>query len=167
MLAATVPTHADVPLATAVKGAYLTKIAPFVTWPERADPSPSFTICLVGNDPFGKSLDASAAGLTMDGRPYQIMRVDNVGPNSTCDMAYISGSPRQTVAGALRALSGTPTLTITDEGSPAGIISFKMQAGKVRFRIDKVAADANGLVLSSKLLSLALSVRTEQGVIEP
>ena len=154
-------------MATAVKAAYLTKFAPFVTWPADANKGSAFTICLVGGDPFGSSLDVAVDGLTVENRPYQIVRVDNVGPNSTCDIAYIHGSAKQSVAEAIRAVKGTPTLTVTDEGVPAGIISFKMQAGKVRFRIDRVAADTNGLVLSSKLLGLALSVKTDKGVIEP
>ena len=158
---------ADVSLATAVKAAYLSKFAPFVTWPTGTDGSSVFTICIVGADPFGASLNAAFAGLAIDGKPYQVVHVDTVGPNSTCKIAYLGGSPKQTVASALEAVRGTPMLTVTDEGTPAGIISFKMHAGKVRFRIDNVAADANGLVLSSKLLGLALSVKTDQGVIEP
>lgn len=158
---------ADVRLATAVKAAYLAKFAPFVTWPPPTAESSSFSVCVVGEDPFRASLDEAVAGLSIDNRPYRVIRVDTIGPGSTCDIAYITGSSKQSVENALNAVRGTPTLTVTDEGKTAGIINFKMQAGKVRFRIDKVAADTNGLILSSKLLSLALSVKTDRGVIEP
>jgi hypothetical protein len=161
------PAVADRPSAAAVKMTYLYKFAPFVTWPDGANDPAHFTICVVGNDPFGGDLDKAVAALTDDTRPYAIVRTDTLGPQSKCDIAYVGGSSKQTIAAALQAARGTPTLTVTDEGAPAGIVSFKMQAGKVRFRIDQVAATANSVTISSKLLSLAVSVKTAQGVVEP
>ncbi len=158
--------HAGTSLETEVKTAYISKFAPFVTWPASPDHGAAFTVCVVGHDPFGPGLDAAISGLTYDDRPYSVVRVATIGPGSTCDIAYIGGASQE-VAAALQAVRGTPTLTITDDGAPAGIIAFKMQAGKVRFRIDQTAAEANHLTISSKLLSLAISVRTDQGVIEP
>jgi hypothetical protein len=40
------------------------------------------------------------------------------------------------------------------------MVDFTLHQGKVRFRIDQAAAEANGLTVSSKLLSLALSVNS-------
>jgi hypothetical protein len=82
--------------------------------------------------------------------------------DSGCDMVYVAGSPAQPVAAALEAVRGTPVLTVTDSeryGGPAGIVNFVVLNNRVRFEIDEDAAAANGLVVSSKLLSLAVAVR--------
>lgn len=62
----------------------------------------------------------------------------------------------------LEAVQGKNVLTISDESSnpsEAGIIKFVVQDDRVRFEIDNEAAAQNGLVISSKLLSLALNVK--------
>ena len=146
-------------LETAVKATFLYKFAPFVTWPNSA-PAPGahpFTICVVGADPFGPVLDRAVAGQLYGQSPYQITRMDTIGPQSPCDIAYLGGSRGQSVEAALRTLHGAPVLTVTDEGSPSGMIAFAVENGRVRFRIDQVEAQAAGLVISSKLLSLAVS----------
>ncbi len=159
---ATAPVRAAPAPETAVKATYLYKFAPFVTWPVAG--SGPVNICIVGDDPFGADLDRAVAGQTLDGRPFQIVRVDTIGPQSTCPIAFIAGSRAQSVAAALKAVYGAPVLTVTDEGTDAGIIAFAMQDDHVRFRIDQEAAQDGGLVISSQLLSLALSVRTKRAL---
>ncbi len=160
----------------AVEATYLYKFAPFVTWPAGNGPSSngpngtaggSFNICVVGDDPFGDQLDRAVAGQTLDGRPIQVMRVETIGPKSDCAIAYLGGSHSESVAEALKAVRGTPTLTVTDEGDPPGIIAFAIADGHVRFRVDEVQAQENGLVISSKLLGLAIAVRAAPGQEEP
>jgi hypothetical protein len=53
-------------------------------------------------------------------------------------------------------------LTITDSARNArakGIVHFVLRDNRVRFEIDEQAAAENGLVISSKVLGLAISVR--------
>lgn len=155
------PADARAPaLETSIKATYLYKFAPFVTWPQ-SDSAKPFTICVVGADPFGTVLDQVVAGQVYAQRPIQVARVDTVSRQSGCDIAYLGGSRAQTVDAALQALHGAPVLTVTDEGAPDGMIAFRLADGHVRFRIDEEAVDTAGLTISSKLLSLALSVRTK------
>ncbi len=145
-------------LEAAIKATYLYKLAPFVTWPTDTSDRP-FSICVVGDDPFGAVLDQALVGQGLGERPIRIFRVDTIGPGSTCDIAYLAGSPAQSVANALRAMRGAPVLTVTDESETPGMIDFAMQDGRVRFRIDQDAAERSGLSVSPKLLGLALSVK--------
>ena len=147
-------------LETSIKATYLYKFAPFVTWPE-SDPAKPFTICVVGADPFGALLDQAVAGQSYAQRPLQIARMETVTRQSGCDIAYLGGSRAQSVETALQALHGAPVLTVTDERGPDGIIAFRLDAGHVRFRVDEGAAADSGLTISSKLLSLALAVKTK------
>lgn len=82
--------------------------------------------------------------------------------NSGCHILYIGGTAQQGVAQALAAVRGTPVLTITDEargGGATGIIHFIKRANRVRFNIDDDAAEDNELMISSKLFSIAASVK--------
>lgn len=155
------PAAAGAPtLETSIKATYLYKFAPFVTWPD-SDPAKPFTICVVGTDPFGPVLDQAVAGQAYAERPLQVARMDTVSRQSGCDIAYLGGSRAQPVEAGLQALRGAPVLTVTDEGAADGIIAFRLSAGHIRFRVDETAAADSGLTISSKLLSLALVVKTK------
>ena len=60
----------------------------------------------------------------------------------------------------LDAVRGTPVVTVSDSGQPSrGMISFVIAGNNVRFDIDAAAVESVRLRFSSKLLSLARSVR--------
>ncbi len=147
-------------LETSIKATYLYKFAPFVTWPE-SDPAKPFVICVVGADPFGAVLDQAVAGQSYAQRPFQVARMETVSKQSQCDIAYLGGSRSQPVDAALQTLHGAPVLTVTDDGTADGMIAFRLAGGHVRFRVDDDAAGDSGLTISSKLLSLALAVKTK------
>lgn len=151
------PCVAATTLETAVKATFLYKFAPFVDWPQAQDGP--FHICVVGRDPFGQVLDQAVVGQTYGARPIQVVRMNAIQDQSPCDVAYLGGSGEQDVGRALAALRGAPVLTVTDEGDPAGIIQFAIRDGRVRFSIDQDTAAAGRLSISSKLLSLAVSVK--------
>lgn len=154
----------DESLEYAVKATYLYKFAPFVEWPDRAFDSPSspLDLCVVGDDPFGRILDRAVEGQRIGQRPIEIRRLRTVGRDSGCDIMYVAGSPAQPAAEILETVRGTPVLTVTDaarDGDAKGIIHFVIYDDRVRFEIDDQTAAENGLMISSKVLSLALSVR--------
>lgn len=149
-------------LAYAVKATYLCKLPTFVTWPATALPADGFVICVVGGGPFGSVLDAAAAGQTVQQRPIMVRHYPAVVNNPGCQLMFVTGSDAQPVAATLAAVRGAPVLTVTDsQTDPAsiGIINFVLSEGHVRFEIDQRSAADNGLVISSKLLSLATRVR--------
>ena len=146
----------------AVKATYLYKFAPFVDWPAGAFASPSspFQLCILGRDPFGGSLDQAVSGQRIDGHPVTVRRLDRVEAASGCHILYLGASRSQTVSEALRAVRGSPILTVADSDRQDGaIIKFVVRDNRVRFDIDTAAAATNRMTISSKLLSLATSVR--------
>jgi hypothetical protein len=140
----------------AVKAAFLTKFPAYVAWPAAARPRPGgpVQICLVGGDPFGRLLDEAARGQQIDGHPLQVRRLDAAGQAAGCHIAYVHG-------GGAAGLEGRPVLTVTDArgGAQGGMIHFVIHQGRVRFNIDQAQAAKSGVGISSRLLSLALSVR--------
>jgi hypothetical protein len=150
-------------LESAVKAAYLLKFAPFVEWPPRAFASPTspFSICVVGPDPFGAALDQAVAGQKVGDRPVVVRRLASTAGASDCQVLYAGRAPERPLAEVLQTLHSQPVLTVAEEGQHAQgcVIRFVLQDGRVRFAIDEAAAQAAGLGISSKLLSLAANNR--------
>lgn len=148
----------------AVKAAFLYKFGFFVEWPDSAFPSPTspINLCIVGTDPFGKSLDTVVAGEQVNGHNVVVHRLKTVGPNPACHILYASGSEEQSKAQIIELLRGSNVLIVSDGAkykSGSGIINFVIADNRVRFDIDEEAAAQNGLLISSKLMSLALNVK--------
>lgn len=146
----------------AIKANYLVRFAAFVQWPQAAlgAPGAPVIICVLGDDPFGSSLDRAVADQTVNGRPVRARRLSRVEADSGCHVLYLGRSSSQSAAAALQTLGQTPVLTVTDSriGDGRGIIHFAVASNRVRFHVDDAAAERRGLSISSRLLSLALSV---------
>ena len=153
----------EAPLANAVKATFLYKFAEFVAWPVApvAEGTP-FVLCAVGDDGVTASMDRSTAGQRVGSRQVLVRHLQRISPADQCDAAYLAGSPEQSANEAAQALHGVPILTIADtETNPRApaIIKFVISENRVRFDIDDAEAAQDRLMISSKLLGLARSVR--------
>jgi len=157
---------ADEPsLEIAVKATYLYKFAPFVEWPASAFDSPSspLTLCVVRSDPFGIALDRAVAGQRVGERPIVVRRLQAPDRSARCHIMYVGPLPGSSPGDVLSEVRGRPVLTVTDaERDPRskGVINFVVDSNRIRFEIDDAAAAEQGLMISSKLLGLAVAVRT-------
>jgi hypothetical protein len=147
-----------------VEATYLYKFAPFVDWPAAAYQSATspVNLCVVGDDPVASVVGKAAAGQSVGPRPLVVRHLALAEPDAGCQIMYIAGSDAQSVAQALAVMKSAPVLTVTDEAAhPAdrAIISFVVADNHVRFDIDDAAAADAGIVISSKLLGLAHSVK--------
>ena len=145
----------------AVKATDLYKFAPFVEWPPEAlSPSDPLVICTVGRDRVADLVDEAVSGQTSAGHPIRVIHVQGALRDTHCNILYVAlrGAAAVTV---LESIRGQPVLTITDaeqEPRAAGVVNFVVVDNRVRFEIDQRAAAENHLVISSKLLSLAIRV---------
>jgi len=155
------PAHAQAADEYAVKAVFLTRFGSFADWPPAAFESAAapFNICIAGSSSMARSVERSARGARIAGRGVAVRRVGSTSDIASCHVLYL-GAPRQTIDDYLRAAHGRPTLTVTDEryGATRGAIHFVVVNDRVRFHIDRDAAQQNHLNLSSRLLSIALSV---------
>jgi hypothetical protein len=146
-----------------VKSAYLYKLGDYIQWPAEAFEAAAspINICIADDDPFGNALDTSIAGKMIAGRPILVRRLKSVEHGNGCHILYFGSSDAHRIAQELDAVRGSPVLTVTDEARSniTGIIHFVVKDRRVRFDIDDGAAAANGLKISSKLFTLALSVK--------
>lgn len=146
-----------------VKATYLYKLAAFVEWPQGAGARGSFNLCVVGDNPFGGLLKQAVQGQTINGRPIVVQRFRTIAGNPGCQIMYVTGSAAQPPSAILAAVHGAPVLTVTDEArdrADTGIINFVLVDNHVRFEINDAEATEDGLIISSKLLSLAVRVQS-------
>ena len=151
-----------------VKAAYLFNFGQFVEWPVHAYDSPGapFVIGVVGEDPFGSTLDAVVAGEQLGGHPLVVKRFRNPEDISACNILFIGRSESGRLEETLEALKGRSVLTVTDitgaERRGAIIVLFS-ENNRIRMRINVAAAKANNLIISSKLLRPAEVVGNDGG----
>jgi hypothetical protein len=140
------------------KAVSLYKLAKFVEWPADALPAtiPSFTVCVLGADPFGAALDEAFTGRQVIGRTVIIHR--GVDVDASCQMVYLAAAEQKRVPAVLERLGSRPVLTVGDaEGFSAsgGMIELATDGDRIRFVINAAAAEHAHLRLSARLLSLA------------
>jgi hypothetical protein len=147
-----------------VKAVYLYNFGRFVQWPPNATAAKgdSFSICVLGQDPFGPSLDSTIAGETLDGKPLAVKRISTPRDAAECRILFISSTEENHLKEILVALDELSILTVSD--MPAfsrrgGMIQFVLEGDKVRFEINLAKAETAKLTLSSELLKVATSVR--------
>ncbi len=145
-----------------VKAAFLLNFTKFVEWPPAAFSSDtSMLLCVLGDDPFGKSLEL-VSGEQIAGRKVQLLRIREMPEPEGCQIVFVSRSERRRLPEILTHLRGEPVLTVADTGGfleQGGIINFTLEGSKVRFEINQDAAGRAGIKISSKLLRLATRVK--------
>lgn len=153
---------APVPSEQAVKAAFLSKFGRYVSWPAEAmkPGAAPLTICIIGENPFQRLLDEAVAGQQIDQRPLVVVRTNAAGAGG-CHIAFVHGTTSAATAALLVALEPHPVLTVTDGrlDQARGMIHFVVESSRVRFHIDNAAASRSGVAISSRLLSLAASVK--------
>jgi hypothetical protein len=147
-----------------VKATYLYNFARFVEWPAKiaTAKSDSFTICVLGQDPFGPALDAIVAGETIGGKVVLARRVLKPQDAVSCRVLYISSSEDSRLKEILVAFDKAGVLTVSDIpqfSQRGGMIEFVQESNKIRFEVNLASAEGAGLTLSSELLKVATTVR--------
>lgn len=143
-----------------LKAVFLYNFATFVEWPERAfsGPEDPIVIGVLGEDPFGPALDEVVAGERVKGRPLVVLRCDTLAQAKACHILFISASERERLATVLRETAGRPILTVGDVPrfvDTGGLVGFS-SGPRLQLHINAAAARERGLVISSKLLRVAV-----------
>jgi hypothetical protein len=147
-----------------IKAAFLHSFPSFVDWPAEALPPGNgpIVVGLVGNDPFGGSLDDLIRGKAGEGRPIVVRRLAWNESHTGCHLLFISASELTHLTQILQSLGTASVLTVADFdhfAARGGMIELRMVDGHVRFDINAAAAGSARLRLSAKLLGLARTVK--------
>jgi len=145
--------------AQAIEAAFLYRFLFYVDWPEPAlgGPDDTIKVCVLGEDPFGELL-TPIESKTVDGRPLALRRFRRLQEARDCHLLFIGRSELDRLDEVFADLEGRPVLTVSDGErfvERGGMIGFVVKRGRVRFEINREAADRAGLRLSSHLLRVA------------
>lgn len=145
-----------------VKAAFLLNFGKFVEWPaESFAEDRGLQICVLGEDPFGDTLDATVSGRSVGRREVEPRRVASAAAARGCEIVFVSRSEKARMDEILGALRGQPVLLVGEVERFArrgGMINFVEVDQKIRFEINEEAAKQAGLRISSQLLKLATIV---------
>jgi hypothetical protein len=159
----TFPAQAAPPLSPSdVEAAYLYNFGKFIEWPAPTDPNPApFSICVVGKDDFGATLDSLVQNDTINGRAIVTRHLPSIAAADTCQILFLGSSEQARLAKDLDTIKDKPILTVSnipeflDHG---GMIQFIVHDNRVRFAVNLAPAAHANLTLSSELLKVAVYV---------
>lgn len=156
--------QANPPSEYQVKAAFLFNFAKFIDWPSNAfaGPQSPFAICILGADPFGKTIDDAMERKMIGDHPVVVQRAKDAADARRCQMVFVSASEKQRTAEIIGRLQGASVLIVGETerfADSGGTIELMLEQNHVRFAINTDAAETAGLKISSKLLALAKIVR--------
>lgn len=146
-----------------VKAAFVCKFASYVEWPAQlfARPDSPIVIGVVGSDAVVDELARTAAGLSADGRPLLVRKLERGDPVASAHLVYVAGSHESRLAETLAAAKGQPVLLVTESSRALALgsmINFVVVDDKVRFDIAPQVAEQSQLRISARLLGVARAV---------
>jgi hypothetical protein len=118
----------------------------------------------VGHNPFSLDIENELRARPAGTHPVEFVALKQTDRLNQCHIVFIPITEKDQAAWIVRSLKGSGALTVGECAGFAvrgGIVNFTVEGGKVRFEINTQAAKRAGLIISSKLLSLA-KVVTEQ-----
>jgi hypothetical protein len=146
-----------------VEAAYLYNFGKFIGWPPPSDATAApFSICVVGKDDFGATLDSLIQNDTINGRTIVAKRLPSISVADACQILFLGSSEEPRLAKDLDAIKEKPILTVSsipgflDRG---GMIQFLVRDSRVRFAVNLDSSTRAHLSLSSELLKVAVLVK--------
>jgi hypothetical protein len=149
-----------------VKAAYLYNFGRFVEWPTQiaAISGDAFTVCVLGQDPFGPTLDATLAGERIGGKRVVARRISGPQEAGNCQILFLRLTEGDRLNKIIEAVDQKAVLTVSDMPQfveRGGMIQFVLEGNRVRFKVNLTATQHAGLTLSSELLKVATAVRRD------
>jgi len=145
-----------------IEAAYLYNFGKFVRFPAGApQDTPTFAICILGEDGIGTPLDGLVANESIQGHKIVTRKLTAPAEVANCQIVYIGQSEEPRIERDLTALAGKPVLTVSSVSGfleRGGMIQFILQNKRVRFAVNLTAAERTHLELSSELLKVAVRV---------
>ena len=146
-----------------VKAAYLVRFGQFVEWPPETfrKTDSALVIGVINADLVLEGLQQFAANRAATGRPVAVRVLKSGEEAAGVHILFVGAAERARLAQHVAAVAGRPVLVVseTEDAIPQGaMINFVVIDQRVRFEIALNKAEQAGLVVSSRLLSVATRV---------
>ncbi len=150
-----------------VKAAFLLNFARLVHWPDTAFTAPDMPIRVVcfARNPFAGALEAILAQETVQGRAFRVETTQRLADVRGAHLVFVPADQAGALDDLERTVEDAPVLLVGEsEGFAArgGVINLYTEDGRIRFEINRKAAERRGLRLSSRLLRLARLVAEQR-----
>jgi len=146
-----------------VKAAFVYNFAKFVEWPTDKI-NGHINLCILGDSPLGFAALKAIDGRTAQDKQLVTKLLNKSDELKDCHIVFVAASERPKMAKLLKIAHQLHALTVSDMDGFAqenGAIGLVKTDEKIRFEINLLAAKEAGVVISSRLLSLALAVYDE------
>lgn len=151
----------------AVKAAYLSHFGSYVEWPASRGADRSITIGVIGDRAILSELRLLLQGNPAQERRMQVRSVSTQDDLEDVHILYVGNTLRSFPHRLIEEAREKSVLVITDipDGlERGGMINFVLDRRRVRFEISRTAAERAKLKLSSRLLAVAIRVRSSRTV---
>lgn len=145
-----------------VEAEYLCNFGKFVRWPaDVSESEKNFDICILGQDPFDGTLQNLIDNQQMNGKPMRRRGIARPSEGQGCAIVYVADSEAAHLGETVVAFNRRGELLVS--GLPhfledGGAIQFVIEKRRVRFEVNLDSATKDGLILSSELLKVAITV---------
>lgn len=150
-----------------LKAAFLVNFARLVEWPPGtfAAADEPLVIGVLADPEVGEIVDRRASGARVGDRSVRVEQIESPGDAGSCHLVFLPRSHRNLTPALVAATRGAPVLPVGESDGFAregGLIGFFTRERKVRFEINRVAAESAGFRISSRLLDLAVIVSPDE-----
>ena len=145
------------------KAVFVRHLATFVEWPVTAfaDETTPFVVGVVGDDPFGSTLDEVVANEYVGRRPFLVRRFKRGDDLTECHLLFVSNSEMPHLGYIWKALRNRPVLTVGDSPgfvADGGMVGICRRSDQLALAVNVRALSGVQLKASSKLLEVATVV---------
>ncbi len=149
-----------------LKTEFIERFTQFIEWPAgaRANADRPFVVGVYGKTALARSLRELVRRQPIKGFRGTLVEVREPDEAADCDLLFIAETARDDLGEVLARTGDRPVLTIGDTPGFARrgvLINFVRDGDRLRFEVNKAAAEQSGLRFSSKLLRLATLVPPE------
>ncbi len=154
-----------------VKTAFIYKFTKYVHWPG-GEPAEEFRIAVIGDSSIVGPLRELAKAPPAEGRRIKLQLAGSADEIGSCHILVIAASERSRLREILKKIEGKSVLSVGEVAGMAArgaVLDFVLVDGRLRFQINRRAAERAGLQISSELLKLAILVEEQEGArdVEP
>jgi hypothetical protein len=147
-----------------IQAAFLVKFCSYVTWPEErfSTPESPVIVGIIGRDPFGSKIDKIARSSRAGERNIEIRRCTDISSVGRVHILFIAPSETDRLQKIVSDIPANSVLLVSNIPGfleSSGMVNFVVVSQKIRFNISRTNSENAGLMISSKLLSVAHEIQ--------
>lgn len=150
-----------------VKAGFLFNFAKFVEWPTNAPGAKDvLRVGILDDGGVYSILAGELAGKRIGSKPIEVVRCKRGYDLKQCAIIFMTRAKMDRWPEVKQAVAGTPVLLVGESDQFAargGCINFVRKGEHIRFEVNLAVAERAGLKISSKLASVAILVRSQEG----